>query len=252
MAKFNITTLGLKEKDAGIIRSFLRLFAKRLNDKWNFISDHCTAEADVIIYDDSCAHTIQSITKGLSLHYKHSDIMQPIGSSDFINLFNKFAKQLYLLDSAEEIPNLSVQPQPQPQSVDIQSKRELPEKTIKMHRILTVDDSLAARRFIGIELEKLNIRVDFAETGEDALQYIQKNEYNLIFLDVILPGINGYDVCRLIKKNVQRKMTPVVMLTSKSSPFDKVKGKLSGSNAYLTKPVNEERFQEVLKTYLVS
>ena len=116
--------------------------------------------------------------------------------------------------------------------------------------MLVVDDSSTVRRQVGLELERLDIQVDAAESGEQAFELLARNRYDLIFLDVILPGVDGYHLCKAIKKDKTMKKTPVVMLTSKSSPFDRVKGALSGCDAYLTKPVKQSAFQGVVKKYL--
>ena len=116
--------------------------------------------------------------------------------------------------------------------------------------VLVVDDSSTVRRQVGLELERLDIQVDAAESGEQAFELLARNRYDLIFLDVILPGVDGYHLCKAIKKDKTMKKTPVVMLTSKSSPFDRVKGALSGCDAYLTKPVKQSAFQGVVKKYL--
>jgi twitching motility two-component system response regulator PilG len=65
-----------------------------------------------------------------------------------------------------------------------------------------------------------------------------------------LPGADGYQICRAIRKNPATKKTPVVMLTSKSSSFDKIRGSMAGCDTYLTKPVDNATFQEVVKKYL--
>ena len=118
------------------------------------------------------------------------------------------------------------------------------------HRALVVDDSPTVRKSLVLELGSFNIRVDTAETGEQGLEMIEKNQYDIIFLDVVMPGADGYQVCKTIRRNQQTKLTPVVMLTSKSSPFDKVRGSLAGCSAYLTKPVEYENFYQVLEDYL--
>ena len=115
---------------------------------------------------------------------------------------------------------------------------------------LVVDDSGPVRKQIELELKIFGIQVDTAATGEQAIEYFNQNRYNLIFLDVVLPGVDGYQLCRMLKKDKVRKKTPVIMLTSKSSPFDRVKGALAGCDAYLTKPVKQETFQKVVKKYL--
>ncbi len=119
-----------------------------------------------------------------------------------------------------------------------------------IYTALVVDDSSPVRKQIELELKLFGIQVDTAATGEQAIDLIDKKIYNLIFLDVVLPGIDGYQLCKAIKKNKARKKTPVIMLTSKSSPFDRVKGALAGCDSYLTKPVKQDTFQKVVKKYL--
>ena len=79
---------------------------------------------------------------------------------------------------------------------------------------------------------------------------LEKDHYDIIFLDVVMPGVDGYEVCRRIRKNMLTKQTPVIMLTSKSSSFDRVRGAMAGCNSYLTKPVDYEKFHKVLEEYL--
>lgn len=117
-------------------------------------------------------------------------------------------------------------------------------------RALVVDDSPTVRKQIELGLRLRNVAVDFAETGEQGLSLISANAYDIVFLDVVLPGIDGYQVCRAIKKDKLRKHTPVVMLTGKSSTFDRVKGSLAGCDTYLTKPVENAVFQNVITKYL--
>lgn len=118
------------------------------------------------------------------------------------------------------------------------------------HTALVVDDSLPVRKQIEIELKMLGVAADFAESGEKAFEFIGTRPYDIIFLDVVLPGVDGYRICKTIKKNKQQKHTPVVMLTSKSSPFDRIRGTFAGCNTYLTKPVAHDAFQKVVKRYL--
>lgn len=117
-------------------------------------------------------------------------------------------------------------------------------------RALVIDDSPTVRKQLILELATFNIRVDTAETGEQGLEALKKNRYDIIFLDVVMPGVDGYQVCVSIRRNKETKLTPVVMLTSKSSPFDKVRGSLAGCSAYLTKPVEYENFYQVLEKLL--
>ncbi len=118
------------------------------------------------------------------------------------------------------------------------------------YRALVVDDSLPVRKQVAMALERSGISADFAESGEAALDLIAKNDYEIIFLDVIMPGVDGYEVCKSIKRDKHKKNIPVVMLTGKSSPFDRVKGKLSGCDTYLTKPVSIREFNSTLNKCL--
>jgi len=119
--------------------------------------------------------------------------------------------------------------------------------------VLVVDDNASVRMFMKAKLAPFNFEVDFAETGEEAVGLTGSREYTCVFLDVVLPGIDGYQVCKMIKANKQAmKKTAVVMLTSRSSPFDKLRGSLAGCDEYLTKPLDEDRLLEVIAQFLPS
>ncbi len=119
-------------------------------------------------------------------------------------------------------------------------------------KALVVDDSLPVRKSMEIQLGLFGMDMDFAETGEEALEFTQKNVYDIIFLDVMLPGIDGYKVCKEVKSHKLSKSTPVVMLTAKGKSFDKLRGTMAGATVYLTKPVEQEKLKEVIKQILPS
>jgi twitching motility two-component system response regulator PilG len=126
-------------------------------------------------------------------------------------------------------------------------------KRLLSDSVLVVDDNATVRAFMEAKLAPYGFDVDFAETGEEAIGLSGNNEYTCVFLDVVLPGIDGYQVCKLIKSNKQAiKKTAVVMLTSRSSPFDKLRGSLAGCDEYLTKPLDEDRLLEVIAKFLPS
>jgi twitching motility two-component system response regulator PilG len=116
---------------------------------------------------------------------------------------------------------------------------------------LVVDDSLPIRLQMQKELGAFVGNVDLAETGEQAIELVGKNDYDIVFLDVVLPGMDGYQICKTIKREKRTKNIPVVMLTGKSSPFDRVRGKLAGCDTYLTKPVDLPTFKEIVQQYLL-
>ena len=121
---------------------------------------------------------------------------------------------------------------------------------LKDLRVLVIDDSETVRKQLEIALGDQGIDVQTAETGELGLHMLSTCQFDLIFLDVVLPGADGYQICKTIKKNKAKQRIPVVMLTSKSSPFDGVKGSLAGCDTYLTKPVELRRLVEILQKHL--
>ena len=121
-----------------------------------------------------------------------------------------------------------------------------------MPRALVVDDSPTVRTKIDLALRFHNVATDCVETGEQALEMLGKKDYDLVFLDIILPGADGYEVCRAIKHRHGTKRLPVIMLTSKSSPFDRIRGSLAGCSTYLIKPVENVTFHEVVEKYLAA
>lgn len=114
-------------------------------------------------------------------------------------------------------------------------------------RALVVDDSTVVRRLMEFTLSAVGIEIDFAATGEDALALVRHSRYDIIFLDVLLPGIDGYRVCKAIRAGRLTKDTPVVMLTSKDSAIDKVRGIMAGSNVYLIKPLDRSELMQALE-----
>ena len=117
-------------------------------------------------------------------------------------------------------------------------------------RVLVVDDSLSVRTQMDLCLRLNDMSVDLAEDAEEALDLIEKRNYDVIFLDVVLPEMDGYKVCKLIKSNATTRSIPIVMLTGKSSPFNKVRGVMAGCDRYLTKPVDAEELRTVLNEYV--
>ncbi|WP_051235629.1 response regulator [Marinimicrobium agarilyticum] len=118
-----------------------------------------------------------------------------------------------------------------------------------LRKALVADDSLAVRRQLEIEFERMGCDLTVVADGEAALAAVKKAHYDIIFLDVIMPGLDGYSVCKSIRRTELNRKTPVVMLTSKSSHFDRIKGKLSGCDTYLTKPINHNEFCSVTEQH---
>jgi len=119
-------------------------------------------------------------------------------------------------------------------------------------KALVVDDSSVIRRLMSIALERMGLEADFVENGEKALRRLDETnaEYDIIFLDIMMDGMDGYKVCKLIKSKPNTKEIPVIMLTSRDGAIDKIRGKLSGADHYLTKPVKMLEFKKTIRTYV--
>lgn len=115
------------------------------------------------------------------------------------------------------------------------------------YRALVVDDSVAIQKSIEINLSTLPQigGIDFADSGESALEKAESGHYDLIFLDVMMPGIDGYETCTRLRKNPIYKKTPIIMVSGKTSPLDEVKGVMAGCTTYLTKPVQKDAFNKL-------
>lgn len=129
-----------------------------------------------------------------------------------------------------------------------QIKQEARQKAI---RVLVADDSLAVRRQLTIEFDSMDAHLDSVADGDAAVKATEQEKYDVIFLDVVMPGLDGYSVCKNIRRSALNKTTPVIMLTSRSSKFDKLKGILAGCDTYLTKPINHNEFKEITQKHLV-
>jgi twitching motility two-component system response regulator PilG len=105
--------------------------------------------------------------------------------------------------------------------------------------IMIIDDSKTIRRTAETLLEKAGCKVVTATDGFDALAKIADTRPDLIFVDIMMPRLDGYQTCALIKNNSEFKSTPVIMLSSKDGLFDKAKGRIVGSDQYLTKPFSK-------------
>lgn len=123
--------------------------------------------------------------------------------------------------------------------------------TGKFH-VLVVDDSEMMQKQLAVELNKVSVplSVEYAFSGEEALEKIAHKKPDLVFLDVMMPGIDGYETCTRIRKIDGMKKTPVLMLSGKTSPLDEVKGVMAGATNYITKPIVPDVFQNKLDRVL--
>jgi CheY-like chemotaxis protein len=134
---------------------------------------------------------------------------------------------------------------------EMQRQSEIHQSMPKGKTILVVDDSPTVRKLISGKLEKSGHNVVCAVDGVDALAKLEEGMPDLVLLDITMPRMDGYEVCKQIRANPAGKNLPVVMISGKDGFFDKVRGRMAGTSGYVTKPFGPETLMKALETYLL-
>ncbi len=116
-------------------------------------------------------------------------------------------------------------------------------------KVLVIDDSNTIRRSAEIFLKQGGYEVVLAEDGFDALSKVNDHDPDVIFCDILMPRLDGYQTCAIIKRNPRFTATPVIMLSSKDGLFDKARGRMEGSQDYLTKPFTKDQLLQAVAQY---
>ena len=116
-------------------------------------------------------------------------------------------------------------------------------------KVLVIDDSNTIRRSAEIFLKQGGYDVVLAEDGFDALSKVNDHDPDLIFCDILMPRLDGYQTCAIIKRNERFAGVPVIMLSSKDGLFDKARGRMVGSEDYLTKPFTKDQLLQAVKQH---
>ena len=116
-------------------------------------------------------------------------------------------------------------------------------------KVLVIDDSNTIRRSAEIFLKQGGYEVLLAEDGFDALAKVNDHSPHVIFCDILMPRLDGYQTCAIIKRNARFANTPVIMLSSKDGLFDKARGRMVGSQDYLTKPFTKDQLLQAVAQY---
>lgn len=119
-----------------------------------------------------------------------------------------------------------------------------------MSTVLVVDDSATLREMISEVLEKSGLKVIQASDGVEGMEQVQANCPDLVVMDIIMPRMNGYELCRWIKNDPKAQNTPVVMCSTKNEDFDRYWGTKQGGDAYITKPFQARELIETVKKLL--
>jgi twitching motility two-component system response regulator PilG len=121
---------------------------------------------------------------------------------------------------------------------------------LKGLKVLVVDDSKTIRRTAETLLSKEGCEVVTAIDGFDALAKVADHRPDIVFVDIMMPRLDGYQACALIKNNKQYRSTPVIMLSSKDGLFDRARGRIVGSEHYLTKPFTKEELLGAIQSHI--
>ncbi|NND65802.1 MAG: response regulator [Gammaproteobacteria bacterium] len=123
-------------------------------------------------------------------------------------------------------------------------------ETINGLKVLVVDDSKTIRRTAENLLSREGCQVFTAVDGFDALAKVADHQPDVIFVDIMMPRLDGYETCILIKQNEMFNKTPIIMLSSKDGLFDRARGRIAGSEQYLTKPFTKEELLDAIKRHV--
>jgi len=226
--KILVGHIGLTERDLTFIRNLFRLGAQQLN-KFRFCEDCNPEDARILLIN----HDVEgALAQWHAVHLKdRSKQGLLIGSSvPMRSPLPTLTRPLVLKKFVQTLQ---------------QAEERLPQRFRESLQVLVVDDSLPIRHYLSLRLPQLcdsPMDIEFAETGESAIEQMQQHPFDMVFLDIMLPGIDGYQTCKQLKVI---RPSYVVMLTSNKSPFDRIRGTMSGCDAYLTKPPLDEQLAEV-------
>jgi twitching motility two-component system response regulator PilG len=118
--------------------------------------------------------------------------------------------------------------------------------------VLVVDDSPTVRKIVQLTLQRERIHVVTAGDGLSALAAVADEQPDLILLDIMLPRMDGYNICQVVRRNMAFRDMPIIMLSGKDGLFDKMRGKLAGSTEYITKPFDSAELVQTVKRHLDS
>ncbi|MCH9690927.1 MAG: twitching motility response regulator PilG [Gammaproteobacteria bacterium] len=118
--------------------------------------------------------------------------------------------------------------------------------------VMVIDDSKTIRRTAETLLQKTGCTVVTATDGFDALAKITDSRPDIIFVDIMMPRLDGYQTCALVKNNAEFRSTPIIMLSSKDGLFDRAKGRVAGCDQYLTKPFSKTELLDAISSHVKS
>lgn len=229
--------IGLEEREIRVLKTIF-ILSPELKEHYALVSGKDLIEADLVLVNADSEKAVKTWQKLSALNKLTKPMaMSKEGNGIEASGMDPIKLPIRLPILIEALKNV-VKGNTQFEATEKKSSHE------SSLRVLVVDDSFPVRKYMEQKLPLISntpMVISFAASGEEALVKCKGREYDMVFLDVMMEGMDGYKVCKIIKS---RYSSYVVMLTSKKSPFDKVRGTMSGCNAYVTKPPEDKRLVE--------
>ena len=265
MAGFIIAMCGVSGKDARMVEIVVSR-APNMKFKYELVQAANASRCDIVLMDAQ-ASTAKGELAALQTKFGKAPVIYVSDDGTLGDPPYRIARRtllLHVLRTLEEIGNVQMRsvvaaPAP-PATAAVQTAANdaaiaIPAQTesrkLDPLSALIVDDSLTVRTQLQGALDRIGIKAQLADGGQAAMQSVQRQRFELIFLDVVMPGMDGYTLCRQIKSAPTTRNTPIVMLTSRSSPFDRARGALAGCDTYLTKPIDLKSFYRAIDKVLL-
>jgi len=259
--EFSVQVLGVKADDFSVLKRSLFL-SKSRSRSYVILDDTSTQKADIIIADIDyiSAHPLADKTPSLVIVYGEDSTATVAENMPYIvsrplllpKVFSVF--DLVTTEVLGFVPELTVGAVSETGSDMLRKASDKLQSYISSSvpqmdiSVLVVDDSLIIREQMKMILETMGINVVTCDSGEQSVLMTQEQHYDIIFMDVIMPGIDGFAACKNIKHNSAVK-EHIIMLTSENSSVSHIKGRLAGASGYLTKPVSIEALSEQLASF---
>lgn len=267
MAGFVIVMCGVSGKDARMVEIVVSR-APNMKFKYELVQAANASRCDIVLMDAQ-ATTAKGELAALQAKFGKMPVIYVSDDGTLGDPPYRIARRtllLHVLRTLDEIGNVqmrgavaaaatapSSQNVPQTRTVESSPASPAPAEPRKLDPLsaLIVDDSLTVRTQLQGALDRIGIKAQLADGGQAAIESVQRQRFELIFLDVVMPGMDGYTLCRQIKSAPTTRNTPIVMLTSRSSPFDRARGALAGCDTYLTKPIDLKSFYRAVDKVLL-
>ncbi len=263
---YKIKTIGLASRDIESLERLIRIYQTTGRYQRFAVVTEGSVDITIVNFDNQPDDYSKLSDEGVVVNAYRKEIPPadahairlPFLGKKVIELLNEIAtREIAAAVSVAEAPAEATEVHKPTE--DLVERPAEPSTVAQTHRpvhqetVLVVEDSEIIRKRLNTLLKQRNLDVTFAQDAENALEYLAvDNKFGLIFLDVVMPGMDGYKLCKLIKRSEAQKGSRVVMLTSKSSRFDKVRASFCGCDDYLTKPISPKDFLAFIDDHLAS